>query len=81
MIRVIEASYVSDYVVRLRFNDGAQGEVDLAGELYGEVFEPLRDKTLFAKVRLHPEIRTIAWPDGSRGWRCIFSLDICWHQQ
>jgi len=63
MIRVIEARYVSDYVVRLRFNDGVQGEVDLAGELYGEVFQPLRDKTLFAKVRLHPEIHTIAWPN------------------
>jgi hypothetical protein len=29
--------------VWLRFDDGLEGEIDLAGELRGEVFEPLRD--------------------------------------
>jgi hypothetical protein len=48
-----------------RFNNGAEGEVDLAAELDGEVFEPLRDKMLFAQIRVHPDLRTIAWPNGA----------------
>lgn len=63
LVWVVEARYVSDYVVWLRFNDGLAGEVDLGRELYGEVFEPLRDKARFAKVTLHPELGTIVWPN------------------
>jgi hypothetical protein len=29
------------------------------------MFEPLRDQTLFAKVVLHPEIKTLVWPNGA----------------
>ena len=43
MPRLLEACYVRDFVIWLRFSDGAEGEVDLAGELAGPVFEPLRD--------------------------------------
>jgi len=65
MVRVIEARYVKDYVVWLRFNDGTEGEVDLQEELHGEVFEPLRNKKLFRSVAVHPDWYTIAWPNGA----------------
>src|SRR3990172_8643148 len=65
MVRVIDARYVRDYVVWLRFSDGTEGEVDLRTELHGEVFEPLRDKKLFRSVAVHPEWHTIAWPNGA----------------
>lgn len=65
MVRVIEARYVKDYVVWLRFNDGTEGEVDLQEELHGEVFEPLRNKKLFRSVAVHPDWHTIAWPNGA----------------
>jgi hypothetical protein len=65
MLNVISVRYLHDYVLHLRFNNGVEGEVDLAAELDGEVFEPLRDKALFAQVRVHPDIRTIAWPNGA----------------
>ncbi|MGQ0569190.1 MAG: DUF2442 domain-containing protein [Armatimonadota bacterium] len=42
MIRVIEARYISGYTLWLSFNDGMEGEVNLASDLEGEVFEPLR---------------------------------------
>lgn len=29
------------------------------------MFEPLRDKHLFAQLRLHPELRTVVWPNGA----------------
>ena len=61
MFRVTEARYVRDYVVWVRFSDGVEGEVDLANELDGPVFEPLRDHSFFRLVRLDPELHTIVW--------------------
>ena len=61
---VIEAKHVRDYVVWVRFEDGMTGEIDLASELWGPVFEPLRDPNYFAKVAV-AEYGTIAWPNGA----------------
>ena len=60
---VMEARYVRDFVVWLRFRDGTAGEVDLGPELWGEVFEPLKDVEYFKQFRLDPECRTIVWPN------------------
>lgn len=65
MIRVTEARHVSGYTVRLRFSDGIEGAVDLAAELHGPVFEPLRDPARFAEFRVDPELATIVWPNGA----------------
>jgi hypothetical protein len=47
LLNVTDAQYVGDYRLRLKFNNGAQGSVDLEPELHGEVFEPLRNKRTF----------------------------------
>ncbi len=65
MIRVTEATWVRDYVLRLRFNDGLTGEVDLRDELDGPVFEPLRDTSVFRAFELHPELHTVVWKSGA----------------
>jgi hypothetical protein len=65
ILHVVEARYEHDYVVRLKFNDGAEGFVDLADELYGEIFAPLKDKASFAALRLDPELGTIVWDNGA----------------
>ncbi len=65
MIGVVDAKYQKDYIIWLRFDDGTEGEVDLQGELYGEVFEPLKDKAFFKTFFVHPEWRTVAWPNGA----------------
>jgi hypothetical protein len=62
---VIEARYVSGYIVWLRFEDGTAGEIDLAEELHGPVFEPLRDQTYFAKLRVNADTGTVEWPNGA----------------
>ena len=62
---VIEARYVSGYVIWLRFRDNTSGEIDLERELYGQVFEPLRDPTLFKQFAIHPEFHTLSWPNGA----------------
>ncbi len=64
-LHVKEAKYVRDYVIWLRFNDGAEGEIDLEKELEGEVFGPLRDKRLFCEFRVDPELGTIVWSNGA----------------
>jgi hypothetical protein len=64
ILHVKEAKYLRDHVIWLRFNDGAEGEVDLSNELDGEVFEPLKDIREFRKFTVDPEMQTIAWENG-----------------
>ncbi len=49
--------------LRLRFADGVEGTVDLTGDLWGEMFEPLQDPAYFAGVRLD-EDGAPSWPNG-----------------
>ncbi|PWB81765.1 MAG: DUF2442 domain-containing protein [Candidatus Methylomirabilota bacterium] len=63
--QVLEARYVGGYVVWLRFRDGTAGEVDLASELRGPVFEPLRDPNYFKAFMVHPEFHTLVWSNGA----------------
>ena len=60
---VMEAKYVRDFVLWLRFRDGTAGEVDLGPELWGPVFEPLRDVEYFKMFTVHPEFLTLVWPN------------------
>ena len=64
-LHVLEAKHVRDYVIWLRFNDGAEGEVDLSQELEGEVFEPLKDMNKFKAFRVDPELETVVWENGA----------------
>jgi Protein of unknown function (DUF2442) len=63
--KVVDARYAGDYRVWLRFHDGLSGELDLADQLWGEVFEPLKDKAQFAQVRADEDLDTIVWPNGA----------------
>jgi hypothetical protein len=62
---VIEARYLGGFVVWLRFRDGTAGEIDLAPELFGPVFEPLRDPAVFSQFTIHPLFETLVWPNGA----------------
>jgi hypothetical protein len=62
---IVEGRYVSAYTVWLRFSDGAEGEVDLAKELHGPVFEPLKNIEVFRQFVVHPELKTLVWPNGA----------------
>ena len=61
---VVEAKYVRDFTIWLKFEDGTHGEIDLASELWGPVFEPLKDPDAFRKLEV-AEYGTIAWPNGA----------------
>ena len=65
ILHVREAKYLHDYVIRLRFNDGAEGEIDLVGELEGEMFAPLKDQSAFQNFRVDEELQTVVWANGA----------------
>jgi len=63
--RLTAAEYRGEHHIWIAFADGVEGEVDLARELYGEVFEPLKDPGVFRQVRLDKELGTVVWPTGA----------------
>jgi hypothetical protein len=65
ILHVKEAKYLHGYVIWLRFNDGAEGMVDLKDELYGEVFEPLNNIERFKSFKVDPDLETIVWDNGA----------------
>ena len=56
---------IQPFTLRLRFDDGLIRIIDFEPLLYGELFGPLRDPAVFARVALDPEIHTIVWPCGA----------------
>lgn len=62
LAHVVEARYLGGHRVWLRFEDGIEGEVDLASALRGPIFEPLKDPAYFAGFILD---RTLTWPNGA----------------
>jgi hypothetical protein len=42
-----------------------RAEVALRDELYGEEFEPLKDREFFKDFVLNNDWQTIAWPNGA----------------
>lgn len=60
-----EVKYQSGYSVWLKFADGVEGEVNLESELWGDIFEPLKDLARFAELKLDDELGTIVWPNGA----------------
>lgn len=57
-----KAEYRQGYRIWLRFADGIEGEVDIESELWGEIFQPLRDMSRFAEFVFDKELGTIVWP-------------------
>ena len=63
--RLVSATWLGEYRIRLEFDDGRVGVLDMENRLSGEVFRPLRDQSLFRSFRLDREWNTIAWPTGA----------------
>ncbi len=66
MIPKLEAvDYAGEYTIHVRFADGTEATLDLAAELWGAVFEPLRDLRVFRRLRFDRELNTVTWPTGA----------------
>ena len=57
--RISKVRHTTGYKLALKFNDGSEGEIDLEGELWGAVFEPMKDQKRF-KNATAPSARAIA---------------------
>ena len=64
IIDVLEVTPLPNHRLRLRFDDGFTGEVDIAGLVaFRGVFAPLADPDFFARVRVNADTHTIEWPN------------------
>ncbi|MBN1393812.1 MAG: DUF2442 domain-containing protein [Pirellulales bacterium] len=61
---VVEARSLDGRRLFLKFEDGIEGEVDVAEMIRFEgVFAPLAERDYFLRVRVNPEIGTVYWPN------------------
>ncbi len=67
MIRdVVSVQPSEGYRLRLTFDDGVKGEVDVSELVtFVGVFAPLKDRREFVKVYVDAETGTLAWPNGA----------------
>jgi len=63
--RVASFEFASGYALRVRFGDGTEQMIDFGPILSGEMYGPLRDKDLFRRVAVDPEVHTLVWPNGA----------------
>jgi Protein of unknown function (DUF2442) len=63
---VVRAIPLEGYRLELRFEDGAEGVVDISKCVsFNGVFAPLRQRDEFAAVRVDAELGTVCWPCGA----------------
>lgn len=61
---IVEVQPLDGYRLRLRFENGVEGAVDVAHLVeFTGVFAPLRDRAYFQQVRVNPDTGTIGWPN------------------
>ncbi len=52
MIEIIKAEYIAEYKLKLEFNNGNSGFIDLKDHIWGPAFEPLKNLEFFKKVEV-----------------------------
>jgi hypothetical protein len=65
IIHVTGVKVAGPYSLELAFDSGLRKRVNLQRELYGPIFEPLKDPSFFAQAYLDPDSRTVTWPNGA----------------
>jgi len=61
----VKVKVVGPHSLDLTFDNGVYKRVNLRQELYGPIFEPLRDPSYFAKAYVDTDSRTVSWPNGA----------------
>ncbi|HYQ79458.1 MAG TPA: DUF2442 domain-containing protein [Solirubrobacterales bacterium] len=65
IVHVTDVQWLGGHRLRMGFEDGTSGEVNLSHEDWSGVFTPLADPEYFGQVRLDEELGTIVWPNGA----------------
>ena len=63
---IVGVTPLDGYRLHIQFEDGVEGSVDLAEMIeFTGVFEPLKERSFFEKVHVHPEVGAVCWPNGA----------------
>jgi len=62
-IHVTAVEYLDNYRLKVSFDDDVTKIVDLEPELWGEVYEPLKDVEFFKQVSINPDFKVLCWPN------------------
>ena len=65
MLEIVKAEHIDGFRLRLRFNNGETGVVDLTDALWGPVFESLKSPAAFARFKVSEVFRTVCWENGA----------------
>jgi hypothetical protein len=68
MIRIVSAKPLSDYRLKITFNDGLSGIFPVEPERRGGVFLKLLDVNVFNDVTINTDFGCVEWPGG---------IDLC----
>ena len=60
-MKLLQVTYLHDYVLHVVFEDGVQGDIDLSHLVEEGIFTALKDREAFSNV--YTEGRSIAWSD------------------
>ncbi|MFN8494602.1 MAG: DUF2442 domain-containing protein [Caldilineaceae bacterium] len=61
---IVAVKPLDDYRLHLRFEDGVEGEVDVAALIrFTGIVEPLKQPDYFSQVCVNPDLGTIGWPN------------------
>ena len=63
--KIASVKVVGPYKLELVFDDNVKKIINFEAVLHGEIFSPLKDKSLFDRVAIDPEVHTIVWPNGA----------------
>ena len=63
--RIHTVEPLEGFVLRLGFDDGTVREIDLEAELWGPMFEPLKDPEYFAQMVVDKDAGTVVWSNGA----------------
>jgi hypothetical protein len=64
MIRILKATPLEGYRLKVRFNDGIEGIYAVEPERRGGVFQKLQEPAVFNAVRVNPDFGCVEWPGG-----------------
>lgn len=65
IFKVVNVNVVAPYTLEIEFSDTTKQVIDFLPVLNGELFEPLRDLSIFNLVKIDEEAHTIIWPNGA----------------
>lgn len=62
--KVIKVTPLPNYTLDVIFSDGRSGQISVKALLFGPVFEPLKDTSLFKQVSID-DFGVICWPNNA----------------